>query len=614
MNFIYSGVMLTTLTLLSNFAYADGGHNGGGNGNGPRDVTKMTATEIKKALERREITSEMAVRQILNKTKAQSPIHPPAILTDYDDLKARNGLNAYVYMNPNALQEAKQADNRRSRGVSLPLLGVPIAIKDTIPVIGYRNSSGSYTLINHSNPALPGLYQEATDPGIQRLKDAGAIIIGQNNMHEMGGNVTSINFTYGPVKNAHDKKKIAGGSSGGGATAVAAELIPVAIGDDIGGSVRIPPALNGVIGFRPSVVRYLSEENSMYGVPYAPNSVAIPAQENMDVRGVIARSIEDVVLIDQFLSEDGGVTITPRQNLNGVRLGIPENFYQNMEPEVIPVIDSALAKLQSKGATLVSFAQIPYIDPQEPYPIGLLGPMSRFQDVWTNKVGISFGSMKSWSENTGIPIIPVSPDVASGWYFINYVLDTIFADPATQLDDMAAYYNYVLTPITQQARAGFTQFLTENNLDAIIYPTCNLPAADIKEIVTEGGDPYTNGLLDFSYTTTSGRTGPVGGFFAENIALSPYLGIPSLSMPVGFTQGARLPVGMLIEANIGEDAKVLEIGSAFEKIFGVVCASANVATGADVAQPAAVKPQQKWTFKSKAPAAAPKVPVRKAPR
>lgn len=153
----------------------------------------MTVSQIKLALDNHWITSQTCVNQLLQRINGISPVNTPHVVNDYQGLQTFPGLNAYVYLNPNLVQQAIQEDQLRASGVKKPLLGVPIAIKDTIPVLlaGYPNSSGNLYL---SNQYLP----PNNDPGIQRLLDAGAILIGQNNQHEFGSGLTGINFSYGP--------------------------------------------------------------------------------------------------------------------------------------------------------------------------------------------------------------------------------------------------------------------------------------------------------------------------------------------------------------------------------------------------------------------------------
>lgn len=166
-------------------------------------------------------------------------------------------------------------------------MGILIAVKDNIHVEGFPNSAGT--------PALANFKPQSSAPIIQKLIDHGAIIVGKTNMHELAFGVTGYNTAMhieGVVgtRNAVNPLHIAGGSSSGSAVAVAAGMVPIAIGTDTGASVRLPSALNGCAGFRPTVGRY------------SQNSIT-PISHTRDTAGPIAHTVSDIILIDQLITQ-----------------------------------------------------------------------------------------------------------------------------------------------------------------------------------------------------------------------------------------------------------------------------------------------------------------------
>jgi Asp-tRNA(Asn)/Glu-tRNA(Gln) amidotransferase A subunit family amidase len=218
----------------------------------------------------------------------------------------RQDLNAFTSLrSERSLEEAHHVDERRTRGFVLPPLhGIPICLKDNINTLDGPTTAATPALRHHC--AL----QNA--PIAQALIDAGAIVMAKNNMQELGFGVTCNNPAFGSIMNPSSPSRIPGGSSGGTAVAVAARACPAGIGTDTGGSIRVPAALCGVAGFRPTVHRWSQQGD-------------VPISATRDTAGPIARTIEDLTLLDQIVTgREGHPALS---SLKGMRLGVTTRVF-----------------------------------------------------------------------------------------------------------------------------------------------------------------------------------------------------------------------------------------------------------------------------------------------
>lgn len=245
-----------------------------------------------------------------------------------------------------AIKVAEAAEIMLNAGHQLgPLHGVPIAIKDNISLAG-RVTSGASKILDNNIPS-----QDAAV--VSRLKSAGANIVANTNMHELAWGGTSENPHFGTVRNPWDLKRIAAGSSGGSGAAVAARLVPAALGTDTGGSVRLPASVNGLTGIRPTIGR-------------VSNRGILPLAWSMDTCGPMTHTVEDCALLTQIMAghdtKGGGTTDTPvadymtelNSGINGLRIGvIPEYFFQQVQPDVLIALKNSLKVFESLGAKVV---------------------------------------------------------------------------------------------------------------------------------------------------------------------------------------------------------------------------------------------------------------------
>lgn len=212
-----------------------------------------------------------------------------------------------------------------------PLSGVGFAVKDNIDVAGLPTTAGS-PLLNSVARADAGV--------VNSLRDSGAVVLGKTNMHELAFGITSNNPTYGPVRNPFDPQRIAGGSSGGSAVSVATGAVPFALGTDTGGSITIPAAFCGVVGFRPTTGRY-------------PGDGLVNLSHSRDTVGVHACTATDVALVDAVVTHRPAGAAASPVDVAGLRIGIPTGRFDDLDPEVSRCVKNGLDALTAAGATLV---------------------------------------------------------------------------------------------------------------------------------------------------------------------------------------------------------------------------------------------------------------------
>src|SRR5579863_1104503 len=238
-------------------------------------------------------------------------------------------LNAFITLDPDRVREAaRQADRRRAANTSLgPLHGVPLALKDNLDTADMPTTGGT--------PGLAKNRPKRNAVIVDKLFGAGAITFGKTNLHELAYGISNNNAAHGPARNPYAPDRIPGASSGGTGVAVAARIAPGGIGSDTGGSVRIPAALCGIVGLRPTTGRW-----SQAGI--------VPISHTRDTAGPMTRSVADCALLDGVIT--GGPTdVTPAQ-LKGLRIGVPrQHFWENLETELEKICQVALTRLADAG-------------------------------------------------------------------------------------------------------------------------------------------------------------------------------------------------------------------------------------------------------------------------
>ncbi len=276
----------------------------------------VTLKETRAGLLRGDLSSEELVRAHLDRAEACSALG--MFITVCGD---------------EAIAEARRADESLARGESLGVLhGVPITAKDIVHSKGVRTTSGSKIFAD--------FVPTADAPCLASLRRAGAILLGKTNLHELAYGISNVNPHYGPAKNPWDPERITGGSSGGSAASLAVGVGLGSIGTDTGGSIRIPSALCGTVGLKPTYGRVSRE-----GVT--------PLSWSLDHVGPMARTVEDAAVLYDVLAE-ADTASGLRAPTRGLRIGVHERyFFENIEPEVEASVRSALGELESLGMELV---------------------------------------------------------------------------------------------------------------------------------------------------------------------------------------------------------------------------------------------------------------------
>lgn len=421
-------------------------------------------------------------------------------------------LNAYITVTVDlALAQAKKAETElfaprgrkgyRDRG---PLHGIPISLKDNIYTQDIRTTAGSKilaTFIPQHDAAI-----------VTKLKEAGAVILGKNNMHEFAYGVTSNNPHFGPVHNPWDLSRIPGGSSGGSAAAVAAGLCYGSIGTDTGGSIRIPASLCGVIGLKPTLGRV-----SVAGI--------IPLSPRLDCAGPLARTVHDTALLLEPILQrvkrepSPGALEKSRAKPRKFILGIPKQFFLDVvSQDVYFVFDEAIRILKTQGVRLKEIS---------------LPLLKETEDA---------GNQIAWAEATHY-------HQQAGWF--PYRAADYGEDVRSRLE-MGTKVSATVYLSALELREKFIQqfhlTLEDAGVDALAVPTTPIIAPLIGQEAIHLGDK--------DYSTRALMLRPNR---PANLA-----GVPAISIPCGFTS-AGLPVGLQLVGAVADEHLLLQMARVLER-------------------------------------------------
>jgi aspartyl-tRNA(Asn)/glutamyl-tRNA(Gln) amidotransferase subunit A len=472
-------------------------------------MSNKTIAEFSKALNTKKISSVELTTEYLVKIK-----------------RHHQKLNCFITITENeALETAKLADEKRAKGEATNLTGIPIAHKDIFCTQGVKTSCGSKMLDNYISP------YDATV--VKNFKNAGMVMLGKTNMDEFAMGSSNENSFYGPVKNPWDIERVPGGSSGGSAAAVAAALTPAATGTDTGGSIRQPAALSGISGLKPTYGRV-----SRYGM--------IAFASSLDQGGLFAKTAEDIALLLNAMagfdpmdstSVDMPVpdyTKTLNDSLKGLRIGLPKEYFNaGLDKEVGNAIQEAIKEYEKLGATI---HEIELPNSKLSIPAYYVIAPAECSSNLARYDGVRFG-YRCDDPLDLMDLYKRSRSEAFGKEVMRRIMIGTYVLSAGYYD---AYYLQA-QKIRGLIREDFANAFQK--VDCLLGPTTPTPAFKLGE---KTGDPLSMYLSDI-YT------------IAVNLA-----GLPGISIPAGFTQ--KLPIGMQLITNFFEEARLLNIAHAYQKV------------------------------------------------
>ena len=475
-----------------------------------RETTGLTIDGIRAAIAERKVTAAATASEFYARIKKEDP-----------------SIGAFLTLSEDRAQsQAERIDKMAAEGKPLPpLAGVPIAIKDVMVTRDVRTTAGSKILDNFVPP------YDCT--AVARLEAAGAVVLGKLNCDEFAMGSSNENSAYHEVHNPRDKSRVPGGSSGGSAAAVAAEMAVATLGSDTGGSIRQPASFCGVVGLKPTYGRV-----SRYGL--------IAFASSLDHIGPFAKTVKEVALVLRTIAGrdpmDSTSAEVPVPNyvaelekpVKGLKIGVAREYFgDGLDPEVRAAVETAIQKLAEMGCEVV-----PVSLPHTEYaiPTYYIVATAEASSNLARYDGVRYG-FRSPKTHTLSDMYRLSRDGGFGMEVKRRIMLGTYALSAGYYD---AYYlkaQKVRTLLTRDFDEAFKK------VDVIAAPTCPTPAFKLGEKVN---DPLAMYLADI-YTVTA------------NLA-----GIPGISVPCGENH-EKLPIGLQLFGRHFDEATLLRVAHAYEQ-------------------------------------------------
>ncbi|MCC8361577.1 hypothetical protein LK996_00565 [Lysobacter sp. A6] len=426
-------------------------------------------------------------------------------------------LNAFITIDEAAvLTAARDADKARATGATAPLLGVPLGVKDSYLTRGIRTTLGVGNLAHYVPDRDAAL--------VATLKHAGGIVFGKNNLVEMSYGLTGNNAPYGQARNPRNPDHVTGGSSSGAGASVGAHIVPAAFGGDTVGSIRVPASLTGVVGFKPTPGRWSGD-----GVA--------PISHTLDTPGVLARSVEDCLLIDHVVTRSPFTATRGPADLRGVRLAYaPRQHLERIEPEVEVRFNEVLRQLRAEGADIVE------IDLGDDYASIVE------RSTWRIFFHETMDAVAEFLRINDVPVVfeeilrDLKPGLKEAWGHMVLPGGAGFS---------RAEYDQAVTVDRPEIQRRYDAAFTAGNVDALLFPTTPTTAPSIA---------HQSNFFIAGHEVTDLA-------LAKHTIGASLAGLPGISLPMG-RSSVRLPLGLELDGPRGQDGRLLDLARRVEAVLG----------------------------------------------